>query len=36
MPIFDGEAATQTFFTLPAASAVVPTLLLPNTDLWDC
>lgn len=36
MPIFDGEAATQTFYTLPAPAAVLPNLLLPNTELWDC
>jgi len=36
MAIFDGEAAKQTFFTLPAPAAVVPTLVLPNKELWDC
>ena len=36
MAIFDGEAVSQDFFTLTSPAAVVPTLVLPNTELWDC
>lgn len=36
MPIFDGEAATQTFYTLQENTPVTPTLVLPNKELWDC
>jgi hypothetical protein len=32
----DGEAAYQIFFTLNAPTAVQPTLLLPNSNLFDC
>jgi len=36
MPIFDGEAATQTFYTLQENTPVTPTLVLPNKELFDC
>jgi hypothetical protein len=36
MPIFDGEAATADFLTLQDNTPVVPTLVLPNKELWDC
>lgn len=33
---FDGEAAVQLFYTLQQPASVVPTLVLPNKELWDC
>jgi len=36
MSIFDGEAATETFYTLQENTPVTPTLILPNKELWDC
>jgi len=36
MAIFDGEAATQTFYTLQENTPVTPTLVLPNKELFDC